>query len=223
MTETLPVKSGRPTASPGQVKKDLLSITVRLLNTVGRKGATARAICKAAGVGAPVIYYHYGDLNGLHQAAIEESFRSIASCYRRSTKAKGPLQGIRDAWALFMHFAHEEPRMCRIMIEQILAGDPPKAIARTLRSISKDIASLDAAGRLNFSPETVSQMLWVAAFGAVGFISTERSNGREPAPEIQEAVLKVMLNALFEKPAERKQGRALASATAGQIDSAEPI
>lgn len=52
MTPRQPAKSGRPTETVGQVKKDLLAVTIRLLNTSGRKGATARAICNEAGVGA---------------------------------------------------------------------------------------------------------------------------------------------------------------------------
>lgn len=173
---------------------------MRLLNAVGRQGTTARAICAEAGVGAPVIYHHYGDLNGLYKAAIDESFRQVAACYKRSAKAKGPLQGIRDSWSLFMLFAYEKPRMCRIVIEQTLAGDPPRAVERTLQSIAHDIALMDAKDELNYSPEAVSQMLWVGALGAVGFISTEQGRHKRPDPQIQESVLEAILAALFSKP-----------------------
>jgi len=200
MTIVKQAKSGRPMESIGQVKKDLLAITIRLLNERGRKGATARAICNEAGVGAPVIYHHYGDLAGLYKAAIDESFRLVAKCYTRSAKTKGPVQGIRDSWALFMHFAYEQPRMCRIVIEQILAGEPPRAVASTLQNIARDIASLGAEGRLSYSPEDASQMLWVGALGAAGFISTERTSGRQADPSIQASVLDAILSALFATP-----------------------
>ncbi|MCK9284116.1 MAG: TetR/AcrR family transcriptional regulator [Rhodocyclaceae bacterium] len=207
MTLGKQMKSGRPTESIGQVKKDLLAVTIHLLNTRGRKGATARAICTEAGVGAPVIYHHYGDLEGLYRAAIDESFSQVAKCYKRSAKAKGPVQGIRDSWALFMHFAYEQPRMCRIVVEQIIAGQPPRSIASTLQNIARDIASLDAEGRLNYSPEAVSQMLWVGALGSVGFISTEREENTVADPAIQESVLNAILNALFTDPKPEKTER----------------
>lgn len=200
MTRSNYTRSGRPTDSPGLVKKNLLQITIKLLNSVGRQGTTARAICAEAGVGAPVIYHHYGDLNGLYQAAIEESFRQVASCYKHSAKTKGPLQGIRDSWALFMHFAYEQPRMCRIVIEQILAGDPPRAVERTLQNIAKDIALMAADGNLNFSPDAISKMLWVGALGSVGFIATERGRKKRPDPAIHESVLEAILAQLFTKP-----------------------
>jgi len=206
-------KGGRPTGSVGKVKKDLLAVTIRLLNAHGPKGATARAICEAAGVGAPVIYHHYGDLDGLYQAAIEESFRSVAACYVKSARAKGPLRGIRDSWDLFMHFAYAEPRMCRIVIEHILAGEPPRAVARTLQNIARDIQAMGAKGQLNFTPEIVSQMLWVGALGSVGFISSERDGRKAPDPSIHESVREAILAALFARPARTSSRPASTRAT----------
>lgn len=222
MTRSNYTRSGRPTETPGLVKKNLLQITIKLLNAVGRQGATARAICTEAGVGAPVIYHHYGDLNGLYQAAIEESFRQVASCYKLSAKAKGPLQGIRDSWALFMHFAYDQPRMCRIVIEQILAGDPPRAVERTLHNISKDIAEMEAAGNLNYSPDMVSKMLWVGALGSVGFIATERGRRKRPDPVIHESVLEAILARMFAKPPTKRVSKAASAKAPGKTSAKTP-
>lgn len=204
MTTVKKAKNGHATGPAGQVKKDLLAITIRLLNERGRKGATARAICKEAGVGAPVIYHHYGDLAGLYKAAIDESFRLIATRYTRSAETKGPVQGIRDSWALCMRFAYKQPRMCRIVIEHTLAGEPPYAVVSTLQNIARDIAGLEAEGRLNYSAEAAFQMLWVGALGSSAFISTERENGKQAAPSIQASVLDAILNDLFAAPGQNK-------------------
>jgi len=198
-------KSGRPVGTAGHVKHDLLTATIRLLNTSGAKGATSRAICEAAGVGAPVLYHHYGDLNGLYQAAIDESFRTVAACYTRSARIKGPLQGIRDSWNLFMHFAYEQPRMCRIVIEHILEGEPPRAVASTLQHIARDIAALHAEQRLKYSPQVVSQMLWFGALGAVAAISTARADEAPPDQAIHRSILEAILAALFVKPKTTKK------------------
>lgn len=192
--------SGRPAdAEDGRVKQELLKATRRLLSTLGREGATARAICQEVGVGAPAMYHHYGDLTGLHKAAIDETFRLVATTYRRSTKTKGPLQGIRDGWAMFVHFAREEPRMCRIVIQHILAGDPPKAVEGTLRNVAKDLASLDEQKALSCSPEVASQLLWAGALGAVCFESIDRTSAGAVNPVIQQGLLEAVLSAIVRK------------------------
>jgi len=195
-----PTKRKKSSDNEGQVKRDLLKSAVRLLSADGRKGATARAICAEVGVGAPAMYHHYGDLAGLHKAAIDETFRKVAATYRQSTKTTGPLQGIRDSWALFMHIAHEEPRICRIVIEHILAGEIPRAIESNLRYIAKDLANLKAQGTLRYSPEFAAQLLWVAAIGSICVTATERKDGDAASPAIQESMVDVILNSLFTKP-----------------------
>lgn len=176
---------------------------MHLLSTLGREGATSRAICAEVGVGAPAIYHHYGDLAGLHKAAIDETFRRVAATYRRSAKAKGPLQGIRDSWTLFMHFAHEEPRMCRVVIQQILAGEPPRAVDGTLRSVARDLANLKVQGRLLYSPDYAAQLLWMAALGALSFTATEQQQDAKTYPVLQESMVELVLNSLFAKPARK--------------------
>jgi AcrR family transcriptional regulator len=193
--------SGRPIETAGRVKKDLLKVAIRLLSTLGREGATARAICNQARVGAPAMYHHYGDLNGLHQAAVNESFRMVAASYRRSARTKGPLQGIRDGWQTFMNFAIEEPRMCRIVIQKILIGEPPLAVASTLENVAKDMAMLKAQGIMSCSPEFAVELLWSGALGAACFTSIERGDVKKDvdlrkAQAIQQAMLDALLDSL---------------------------
>ena len=210
MSPRKPVKSNRPLGSPGSVKRDLLKAAIRLLSTLGREAATARAICNEVGVGAPTLYHHYGDLAGLHKAAINEAFRQMATTYRRTTKTKGPLQGIRDIWTLFIHFAHEEPLMCRIIIQHILAGDPPKAVDGILRSIVKDLSRMKTQVVLNYTPKLTAQLLWVSALGTVCFTSTEQGNSTPAYPAVQESMIDAILNSLFATKKSAKKSTATA-------------
>lgn len=173
MTRVKQTSSGRPVEAARSVKKDLLLAAIRLLSSSGREGATARAICSEAQVGAPAMYHHYGDLQGMHQAAVDETFRIISLAYRRGTIAKGPLQGIRNGWMMFMKFANEEPRLCRIVIEQMLAGKPPRAVASTLKKIERDMESMKEQGTLNGRADEAVQLLWSAALGAACLASIE--------------------------------------------------
>ncbi|SFV02554.1 TetR/AcrR family transcriptional regulator [Pseudoduganella namucuonensis] len=190
---------GRPVETAGRAKKDLLKVAIRLLSSVGREGATARAICAEAGVGAPAMYHHYGDLNGLHRAAINQTFRAVAASYRRGARTKGTRQGIHDGWLTFMRFANEEPRMCRIVIQQILIGEPPQAVASTLENAVRDMSRLEEQGRMNCSPEFAVRLLWAGALGAACFTVAERrelKNGEDVSND--QAVQRTMLEALLD-------------------------
>ena len=90
--------------------------------------------------------------------------------------------------------------MCRIVIEQILAGEPPRAVASTLQNIARDIASLGAEGAPELQPRGRLPDALVGALGAAGFISTERTSGRQADPSIQASVLDAILSALFATP-----------------------
>lgn len=187
--------TGAPT--PRQVKQKLLGAAIKLLSTAGKEGATARAICSEVGVSAPAIYHHYGDLASLHLAAINETFRQVALCYRRSAKKYGALEGIRNAWSLLMHFARSEPRMCRIVIEQAIAGDPPQAVINTLKKVSIDLGKLEAEGLLSCNADFATELLWIGAIGAACQVSAERRLNAGLYPEVLESTLSAILNAII--------------------------
>ncbi|WP_150700315.1 TetR/AcrR family transcriptional regulator [Pandoraea terrae] len=176
----------------------MLKAAMRLLSTQGREGATSRAICAEAGVSAPTMYHHYGDLTGLHKAAIDETYVQVAEAYRRGAREKGPQQGLRAGWAMFNHFAREEPRMCRIVIQQILAGEPPSSVAGTLDTVAEDLESLHAQGLLNVSPYFAVQMLWLATLGSICF--TAREDGDKALyPSLQNSMIDMILRSLFKE------------------------
>ena len=172
---------------------------MRLLSKHGRKGATMRAICDEVGVKAPTLYHHFGDLAGLHRAAIDETYVRVADAYRRGATSVGPLQGLRDGWATFNHFAHEEPNMARLVIEQVLAGEPPSMVESTLSEIALDLSSFHSAGKLRFGPKKAVQMLWMAGLGSVCFTASDRGQDDETYPELQESMIEIMLDALMKK------------------------
>lgn len=171
---------------------------MHLLSTLGREGATLRAICAEVGVGAPTMYHHYGDLAGLYKAAIDETYLQVAEAYQRGTKKKGPLQGLRAGWATFNHFARKEPRMCRIVIQQILAGEPPSMVASTLNTVAEDLASLHAQGLLNVRPDVAVQLLWMATLGSICFTSAEGSD-KTLYPSLQQTMIELILRSLFKE------------------------
>lgn len=198
MTTACPLeKKGRIDPGNGDIKQDLLRAAMHLLSTKGRDGATMRAICAEVGVTPPTLYHHYGDLQGLHKAAIDETYLQVAEAYHDGTEEKGPLKGIRDGWATFLKFAYSEPNMCRIVIQQIMAGEPPSLVADTLRGLADDLAQFHAQGLLKYPPKETAQLLWMGALGSLTYtVSREEAEDTEDLA-LQRAMLEITLAALF--------------------------
>lgn len=182
-----------------EVKKRLLKVARHLLSTAGREAASSRAICALAGVQAPTLYHHFGDLSGLHRAAIDQTYEQVAMAYLEGAKEGGPRQGLRNGWGAFNYFAHQEPIMCRIVIQQVLAGQPPAAVAETLRTVEEDLSHLYDEGSLVCPPHEAVQLLWIGTLGTACFTSSDMNEDRNQYPALQEKMVSLILNALFSK------------------------
>lgn len=180
-----------------EVKKRLVKVARHLLSTEGREGASSRAICALAGVQAPTLYHYFGDLNGLHRAAIDQTYEQVALAYLQGAKEGGPREGLRNGWGAFNYFAHQEPIMCRIVIQQILAGQPPAAVAETLRTVEDDLSQLYEQGQLLCPPHEAVQLLWIGTLGTACFTSSEMNEERKHYPDLQERMASLVLDALF--------------------------
>ncbi|MOA05248.1 Bacterial regulatory protein, tetR family [compost metagenome] len=170
---------------------------MRLLSSKGRDGATMRAICAEVGVTPPTLYHHYGDLHGLHKAAIDETYMQVAKAYHGGTEEKGPLKGIRDGWATFLHFAYTEPNMCRIVIQQIMAGEPPSMVSDTLRGLADDLVQFDGKGILRYPPTETAQLLWMGALGALTYAVSREGAATAQDLNLQANMLDIIVTALF--------------------------
>lgn len=168
-----------------------------LLSSEGREGASSRAICALAAVGAPTLYHYFGDLNGLHRAAIDETYEQVAEAYLRGTRERGPQQGLRNGWGAFNQFARQEPLMCRLVIQHILAGEPPATVAETLDTVESDLSRLYNEGALSCPAHEAVQLLWIGTLGTACFTASEQRKDHLPHVDFQEKMVDVVLSALF--------------------------
>lgn len=187
-------RSAKETSDPSSenhVRLRLLKAATRLLSEAGVEGATARAICAMVGVKAPTLYHYFGDLSRLHAAAVNAAFLTVAAEYRRESRLGGPLNGVRQAWAIFMQFARREPRLARLLIARVLDGQTPPAVRLTLRQVQGDLEKLDAQDKLATPAAKAIRILWMAATGAALLATTGDD------PENAEALLDAVLAALL--------------------------
>lgn len=182
-----------------EVKQRLIQAARELLSSEGRDGASSRAICALAGVGAPTIYHHFGDLNGLHRAAIDKTYEQVAEAYLQGAREGGPRQGLKNGWGTFNHFADQEPLMCRLVIQHILAGEPPATVAETLDTVEADLNRLYKEGILSCPAHEAVQLLWIGTLGTACFTSSEASRDKIDHIAYQEKMVDLVLDALFIK------------------------
>lgn len=183
------------------VKEALLESAVRLLAAHGRIGATTRAICAEVGVGAPTLYHHYGDLNGLHQAAIRQAFTAVSACYRPRAAGGDPLQSVRDSWNMLMKFAQDHPRMCRLVIQQTINREMEPGISSIFDNIVSDLTELHQEGKMAIAPATAAYMFWAGAIGAAALLA-HGGQGMPVDDSVAQVMLEALLAALFVRPAQ---------------------
>lgn len=187
----------RADAGSGNIKQELLLATIRLLNEKGREGATMRAICAEVGVTPPTLYHHYGDLQGLHQAAIDQTYLSIAKVYQDSAEKEGALKGMRVSWGTLLEFARSEPNMCRIVLQQVAEGSTPDVVTQSLQAIAADLSHFHRQGLLKYSPEDCAQLLWMTGLGALTYIVSKRDEAELQELGLPFESLEFTLQAIF--------------------------
>lgn len=153
------------------VKERLLDAAITLLKKKGVGGATARAICDVVGVKQPALYHHYGQLDSLHAAAVDEVFRRTSEYYKPAAETGSPEKSIRQSWDLFLAFSKDNPQLFLFIHRQIVCGDLPNSIRRAFQYLVDDLTILDEQQGLSVSPMQGAQMLWAGANGAATLVA----------------------------------------------------
>jgi AcrR family transcriptional regulator len=69
---------------PGPTRERIVEAALATLKSAGFAGASARAIARAGGFNQALIFYHFGSVNDLLLAALEETSRRRMSAYREA-------------------------------------------------------------------------------------------------------------------------------------------
>lgn len=175
------------------MKSSLLAATIELLKDNGTASATARAICAEVGVKQPALYYHYGQLEYLHQAAVSKVFKQVAGYYQPATDEKSAMASIHKSWALFTRFAYENPKIYMFINAQIVKGNLPESVSHAFENLVEDLEVLAKTRTLNIDSFSATQMLWAGANGAATLTAAATSNA-----QVNTEVAAMMLDALLD-------------------------
>ncbi|MFR9798012.1 TetR/AcrR family transcriptional regulator [Streptomyces sp. MS06] len=172
------------------VRERILKAATELLTASPDADFSTRAVCEAAGVGAPVLYRHFGDKAGLLAAVVDQGFEEYLESKRVARPGADPVQDLRDGWDNHVRFALEHPNHYRLMFSPGLPV-PPDAVDEAHQLLRRSIDRCAAAGRLTAAPELAARMVMSANTGVALSLVARPAVYRDPAfsARVRDAVI----------------------------------
>ena len=151
---------------------------------------STRAVCDAAGVGAPMLYRLFGDKAGLLAAVVDRGFEEYLAYKRAARPSDDPVADLRSGWDNHMRFALEHPNHYRLMYSPELTV-PPAAAQEAHALLHGILERCAAAGRLTVPPALATQMIMSANVGAALSMLTRPEQYADPqfSERLRDAVL----------------------------------
>ncbi|WP_326952151.1 MULTISPECIES: TetR/AcrR family transcriptional regulator [unclassified Amycolatopsis] len=141
----------------------ILEAAADLLSRSAEADFSTRAVCEAAGVGAPALYRQFGDKEGLMAAVVDHGFEKYLAGKRAARPSDDPVRDLRDGWENHVAFAVGNPNYYRLMYSGL--STPPNAAAEAHGLLLEVLERCAAAGRLAVAPAVAAQMVMAANAG----------------------------------------------------------
>jgi AcrR family transcriptional regulator len=166
-----------------QRREQLLDVTKELVGEHGFHGVSIEAVAKRAGISRPVVYGHFGDLQGLLEAMLERegagALRQLADVLPVDARQADPQQALRSALRGYLEAVRGDPVTWRLVLM------PPEGAPRLLRDRITEgrdavIATLaayvergGAPGRESPDPELTARLLSAVADESARLLLTD--------------------------------------------------
>ncbi|TDC44656.1 TetR/AcrR family transcriptional regulator [Actinomadura sp. KC345] len=189
----------------------ILRAAARLLTEAGGEPVSTRAVCTAAGVGAPTLYHHFGDKRGLLDAVAAYGFEEYLAGKRAQESTGDPVEDLRRGWDLHVEYGRTHPAFYTLMYGT--SRTPP--VAEEAHAILLGlIGAVADAGRLRVSVGTAARMTHAAGVGVtLAIIAGEGDD--ELSARTREAIL-----AAITVPPDGESGTASAAGRAAALRAA---
>lgn len=142
----------------------ILQVAARLVGDSADGDISTRAVCEAAQVGAPALYRHFGDKEGLLSAVVDHGFERYLATKREREASADPVEDLRRGWDTHVEFAVRNPNLYRLMNSPAMRT-PPAAALESHRILTRDLERAAAQGRIRLAPELAAQMVMSATVG----------------------------------------------------------
>jgi AcrR family transcriptional regulator len=168
-------------------RERILHAAARLLADSGGAPVSTRAVCAAAGVGAPTLYHHFGDKGGLLDAVVAYGFERYLAGKRTRPSTGDPIEDLRRGWDAHVEFGLAQPAFYALMYGAGRRADAAEEGYRILLGMTEAVAR---AGRLRVPVKTAADMVHA---GSVG-VTLMLIDGA--APELSERTREAILAAI---------------------------
>ncbi|MEU5339608.1 TetR/AcrR family transcriptional regulator [Streptomyces sp. NPDC020766] len=145
-------------------KARILEVAAALVAESPDGDVSTRAVCEAAGVGAPALYRHFGDKEGLLSAVVDHGWDKYLATKRDRAPDTDPVQDLRDGWDTHVEFALHNPNLYRLMNSPAMRT-PPAAALESHRILTADLQRAAEQGKLRLAPELAAQIIMSASVG----------------------------------------------------------
>lgn len=201
-------------------RERILRAASQLLAEANGEPVSTRAICTAAGVGAPTLYHHFGDKEGLFDAVASRGFEEYLAEKRAQPSTGDPVDDLRRGWDLHVEFGVTHPAIYVLMY----GGTRTSAAAKEAQAILLGLLERVArAGRLRVPVETAARMVHAAGAGVTFTLIADPDAG-DLSARTREAVLAAIAAPAGVERAEGGVGvRAIALRAALDAGGAAPL
>ena len=146
---------GRPAggSEPVAPNDDLLPMALDAFADLGYEGASMRALCRRLGVSHNLLHQRFGSKEGLWRAAVDHSFRSLATELVPETD-EDDLERLRFLMVRWLELTAASPALAKIINQEAGAGGPRLDymfecyISPVTATMTRFLERLEAQGRL---------------------------------------------------------------------------
>jgi AcrR family transcriptional regulator len=167
-------------------RERILHSAARLLAESGGEPVSTRAVCSAAGVGAPTLYHHFGDKDGLLDAVVAYGFDRYLEEKRALPPTGDPVQDLRNGWDAHVEFGLAQPAFYALMYG---AGRRAGASEEAYRILLQRTEAVGRAGRLRVPVKAAANMIHAAGVGVTLNLISGEAGDPDLSPRTREAVL----------------------------------
>ncbi|MBF8188339.1 TetR/AcrR family transcriptional regulator [Nonomuraea sp. K274] len=175
-------------------REAILDAAADLLAREGRDAVSTRAVCKAAGVQAPILYRLFGDKQGLLDAVASRGLMSYLAEKRGITPSGDPVEDLRHGWDLHIGFGLAEPALYSLIFGSPRPGGEPEGAKQAAEILAGLVHRVALAGRLRVPEQRAARVIHSAGRGTTLALITspEAERDMDAARIVREAVIRAV-------------------------------
>jgi AcrR family transcriptional regulator len=176
------------------VRARIVRAAAELLATGGRNAVTTRAVSAAAGVQAPAIYRHFGDMQGLLDVVARETLAVHVGEQATRALTNDPVEDLRRGWDLHIAFGLAHPDAFALLYSAPSVAASVSAIHEGVAVLQGLVARIAEAGRLRVDVVHATVLIHTAGTGVTLTLAATPPEERDPrlSETMREAILTAM-------------------------------